>query len=361
MTHVLIIDDDPADRMFLKRHIFSADPDGLVSEVASVEEALTQDGAEPTHIFVDFYLPGADGQSGLSQLRTKWPRAGLILLTGQGNEEIAKQAILAGANDYASKGRLTPEAVVRMLRSSRSMALLADAARERSEDLAIFSEVLVHDIRSPIRGGRFLVSQIREALETGDAQQAREDLDRLDMALNVMSDLVSSLTAHIATGEPEPAEKITLAVLVERARLALLKDVEESAAKIATTNGDLVLNCPPALLVQLFQNVIGNAIKFAGGSRPRIEISAHRKDQLLSLTIRDHGQGILPEYRESIFHPFKRINGASNVSGTGLGLSTCRKIAGRLGGRIWCDPEVDPGLAIHVDLPQPAVPELVES
>jgi light-regulated signal transduction histidine kinase (bacteriophytochrome) len=89
------------------------------------------------------------------------------------------------------------------------------------------------------------------------------------------------------------------------------------------------------LLVQLYQNLIGNALKFHGDSAPELRLTAEETPEGWLLGVADNGIGIKPEYAEQIFAPFKRLHGRSEYEGTGIGLAICRKIVERHGGRIW--------------------------
>ncbi|MCA9259630.1 MAG: hypothetical protein KDA61_10545, partial [Planctomycetales bacterium] len=97
------------------------------------------------------------------------------------------------------------------------------------------------------------------------------------------------------------------------------------------------------LVVQLFQNLIGNAIKFAGDRRPEIEITARRLGSDWVIGVKDRGIGIKSEYCEQIFAPFKRLHGMAEYEGSGIGLALCRKIVDHHEGRIWVESSVGRG------------------
>lgn len=115
--------------------------------------------------------------------------------------------------------------------------------------------------------------------------------------------------------------------------------IEEAAAEIET--GLLpVLMITPVHLVQLFQNLVGNALKYRGTSAPRISISAVRNDGEWRFDVRDNGIGVDPQFAQHIFGVFKRLHGADGqYGGNGIGLAICQKIVHRYGGRIWVESE----------------------
>jgi len=114
---------------------------------------------------------------------------------------------------------------------------------------------------------------------------------------------------------------------------------------LPTVHGELLM------LVQLFENVVGNAIKFHGSEPPRVEVRAARGDGEWQFSVTDNGIGIEPEYADRVFAPFQRLHSREEYPGTGIGLALCKKIVDTHGGRIWLDSRPGEGTTFHWTLP----------
>jgi len=109
-------------------------------------------------------------------------------------------------------------------------------------------------------------------------------------------------------------------------------------------------------VISLFQNLIGNSLKYRGAQPPRIHISVEETDGMFRFAVRDNGMGIQPEYHARIFMAFKRLHG-QNIPGTGIGLAICQRIVERYGGRIWVESEVGKGSTFLFTMPKPGAGE----
>jgi two-component system, chemotaxis family, sensor kinase Cph1 len=114
-------------------------------------------------------------------------------------------------------------------------------------------------------------------------------------------------------------------------------EAEVTSGELPTVLGDLTQ------LVQLFQNLVGNGIKYRGAFRPRIHISAKRQKGEWLFSVTDNGIGIDPEHHERVFELFRRLHTQKAFPGDGIGLTLCRRIVGRHGGKIWLESELGKG------------------
>ncbi len=136
---------------------------------------------------------------------------------------------------------------------------------------------------------------------------------------------------------------------LQEARANLDRTISEKGA--AVTNDALpAVFADSTQLVQVFQNLIGNALKFCDRA-PLVHVAAERKGEEWVFTVRDNGIGIEPEYRERIFQIFQRLQGRDKYPGTGIGLAICQKVMERHGGRIWVESRPGAGCTFYFSLP----------
>jgi signal transduction histidine kinase len=140
---------------------------------------------------------------------------------------------------------------------------------------------------------------------------------------------------------------------VRAAQANLAGRIEDSGAIVEADDLPAV-HGDPGLLTLVFQNLIGNAIKFRGADAPRVRIHARPDgDGAWEVSVADNGIGIEAEYAERIFVIFQRLHSRATYEGTGIGLAMCRKIVEHHGGRIWLSPDGDgPGASFHLTLPR---------
>jgi signal transduction histidine kinase len=223
---------------------------------------------------------------------------------------------------------------------------------ERSNaDLEQFAYVASHDLQEPLRK----VTSFCQALEHRYAGQLD---DRADQYIHFAVDgakrmqiLINGLLAFSRVGRSsDPFAPVDAAELVAGARTALSGPIEEAGATVIMA-GLPAVRGDRALLDSVFQNLIGNALKFRGSEAPVVRIEAHGVDRQWEFSCADNGIGIEPEYAERIFLIFQRLHPKESYPGTGIGLAMCRKIIEYHGGRIWLDTSYVGGTCIRFTLP----------
>jgi PAS domain S-box-containing protein len=220
---------------------------------------------------------------------------------------------------------------------------------ERSnKDLEQFAYVASHDLQEPLR----MVASYTQLLEKRYKDKLDSDaLEFINYAVdgaNRMQGLINDLLSFSRVGTR--GKLIDSHTALGQARVNLSMTIEENNAIV--TNDDLPeVMADETQLIQLFQNLIGNAIKFhKPGESPRIHISAQRKNEDWVFSVRDNGIGIDPQYFDRIFVIFQRLNTREEYKGTGIGLAICKKIVERLGGKIWIESQPGQGATFYFTL-----------
>jgi signal transduction histidine kinase len=238
---------------------------------------------------------------------------------------------------------------------ARSEAKLADSVRELSasnRELEQFAYVASHDLQEPLR----MVANYCQLLKRRYQSRLDGDADEfigfaVDGAQR-MQVLIDDLLAYSRVGTRKGA-------LVSVSLDSVLRDVLKNLESALSDSGAVVTHDPlptvtadPSQLVQLLQNLVGNAIKFRRGENPIVHISvAHRGDDWL-FGVRDNGIGIAPEYRSQVFLIFQRLHSKEEYPGTGIGLAISKKIVERHGGTIWVEATEGGGSTFYFTLPR---------
>ncbi|MBC8252865.1 MAG: HAMP domain-containing protein, partial [Ardenticatenia bacterium] len=259
----------------------------------------------------------------------------------------------------ASRDELNKEIAERVRAEEMLKETMAELERSNQE-LEQFAYVASHDLQEPLR----MVSSYTQLLARRYQGQLDADADdfiayAVDGA-NRMQRLIQDLLAWSRVGtRGQPLEPTGCNSVLDEARAILSPGIEESNALV--TNDDLpTVMADEAQLVQLFQNLIGNAIKFRGEEPPRVHISAQhlppspgedRGGGEWLFSVRDNGIGIDPQYQERIFVIFQRLHGREEYPGSGIGLAICKRIVERHGGRIWVESELGEGTTFYFTMP----------
>jgi light-regulated signal transduction histidine kinase (bacteriophytochrome) len=186
-------------------------------------------------------------------------------------------------------------------------------------------------------------------------QDGNEFIDFAADGATRMYQLINDLLAYSRVGTRGNLFELVDCEEVFHKSVNNLKVTMEESGAVVTHDSLPTVMADSLQLGQLFQNLIGNAIKFRGDERPRIHISASRNGSGWTFSVRDNGIGIAPEYVERIFVIFQRLHNREEYPGTGIGLAVCKKIVERHGGRIWVESEFGKGATFYFTLPQEGV------
>jgi PAS domain S-box-containing protein len=236
-------------------------------------------------------------------------------------------------------------------RSEESLVTQAAELKRSNEDLEQFAHVACHDLRSPLN----TILQFTELIVQKQGASLDAEMGQLLQIVRNsagrMGDLITALLAYSRLNDQSSKEVRPISSLTsyENAVANLSAAISEAQARIDRADLPDVLS-NPAQLLQVFQNLISNALHYRGAATPHIQVSAERQNSFWLFSVSDNGPGIAPQYHSLIFEPFKRLHGADRP-GSGIGLAFCRKFIEREGGKIWVESEEGKGATFRFTLP----------
>ena len=236
--------------------------------------------------------------------------------------------------------------------AEEKMKMFTQELERSNAELEQFAYVASHDLREPLR----MVASYVQLLQRRYQGKLDDDADvfigfAVD-GVSRMQSLIDALLMYSRVGRHrEPMTAVNYETVLQRALSNLEVAIQETQAQIThdplpTTIGDEIL------LVQLFQNLISNDIKFKGADAPRIHLTARDDGAQWLFSVKDNGIGFDLQYKDKIFVIFQRLHSREEYPGTGIGLAVCKKIVERHGGNIWVDSAVGRGATFYFTIPK---------
>ena len=230
-----------------------------------------------------------------------------------------------------------------------------------NRELQDFAFVASHDLQEPLRKIRAFGDQLKTEYGTALGAEGADYLERMQSAATRMQALIQALLNYSrVTTKARPFSRADLAASAREAVSNLEASIRETGGEVEI--GELAaIEADPVQMVQLFQNLIGNALKFHGEKRPVVRVfglpvdrdigKARSLDRSYNIFVEDNGIGFDEKYLDRIFTPFQRLHGRGVYEGTGIGLAICRKIVDRHGGTIIAKSAPGEGTTFIVSLP----------
>ena len=361
---LLIVDDESAQMRALCETLFieGYSTKGFDSPAAALE--ALQPGQFDL-LLTDLQMPAMDGISLIAAVRKIDPQIGAIVMTGHGTIDNAVAAMRSGALDYITKPfRLNVVNTVisralDLLRLRRENAALMDQDKRRAaelaaayEDLESFSFSVSHDLRAPL----LFVMDFARRLEEDFADRLGEDGRKLAKVISDGSRNMDEMV--VALLEFSRATRMTLQLA--RVDMTPMANAAIAEARIAYPNPRLQveLDTLPAaaadatVIPHVWSNLIGNAFKYSSRREvPQIRISGRIEGDEAIYSVEDNGAGFDMRRANRLFGVFKRLHGAEEFPGTGVGLAIASRILARHGGRIWAESTPDVGSRFQFALP----------
>ena len=416
---ILLIDDDEVDRITVRRALKKAKFPSLLIEAVNGGEAIEQlkigyklanradlsisdSDSESTEILnrldnfdlilLDYLLPDIDGLHLLGKIKELGIDLPIIVLTGQGDEQIAVEMMKLGASDYLSKGRIEPDTLIRSINNAIRVHQAEQAAALANQRLRISNDLLVskneelekqqqqiklqniklqeaynlkseflatmsHELRTPMNAimgfSQLLLRQHQEPLSGQQENLVRRIFHNSKNLLTMINEMLDFSKIEAGKLEIFPQkfdlEHLALATVEELRSLAAQKHIELTA-KIELEDKFVFQDFNFVKRASI--NLLSNAIKFTDAGRVALEITA--VDDEIAIAIRDTGIGIALEDREKIFEAFRQADQTftRQHSGTGLGLAITDSLVKMMGGEIILDSEIGKGSTFTIKIPR---------
>jgi two-component system, sensor histidine kinase and response regulator len=357
----ILIVDDRQENLFATEKVLRTLDAGILKAMSGNEALSLMLRHKFAVVLLDVQMPEMDGfeTAMLMQEHDEMRGTPIIFVTAISKEEkYASQAAEIGAVDYIFKP-INPD----ILKSKTKVYLdiyvqreqilkLNAGLRQSNEELERFAYICSHDMQEPVR----MMKSYAELLERKYSDQLDESGRKYIEFITASARHLNVMIKDILNFSRVGREEIKLANVDcnEIAREVLRElETEIQAKKASVSCGTLpVLRSNPTLIRVLFQNLVGNALKFQDGSRtPVVRIGAEGNAEAWQFSITDNGIGIDPNLHDKVFTIFQRFHRKEQYPGTGIGLSTCRKLIELCGGRIWFESTPEQGTAFFFTLP----------
>jgi signal transduction histidine kinase len=366
---VLVVEDERTQRMILRAAL---ERDGFEVEesVDGLDGLQAFDRIRPDIVLMDVRMPGMDGFAACAALRRRpdAERVPILMLTILNDLESINRAYEAGATDFITKPVAWPVLGHRlryMLRASKAFNELARSETEllqrvaertaeldaANAELEAFTYSVSHDLRAPLRAVRGFAEMLKgAALDAGE----RELLEHIFNHTQHMSTIIDDLLrlSLLARGSDLSLEPVDLASLAARTVNNLRADYPRTAIRIS---GLPCVRCDAGLMQQVFENLIGNALKYsAKQDTPEIEIGMDLAGAKQVIRVRDNGVGFDLAQAPTLFGAFRRFHAESDFPGTGVGLAIVKRVVERHGGRVWAQSSPGAGSTFYFTLGEAA-------
>ena len=363
---ILLVDDNYTNIELLKNIL---EKDGYeIAFASNGEQALKlATKLNPNLILLDIMMPGIDGFEVCQRLKENKMTRGIpvIFISAKSKHEDIVKGFEIGGTDYITKPFNISEVLARVRTHLQIQNLMAQKEKSKekakayaqelkrsNQDLEDFAQLASHDLQEPLRKVMTFGDRLQNRLANSD-EESIDDINRMQSATIRMQQLIDDLLSYAkVTTKTQPFKGIDFDQAVKEALFNLEDSISESKG-IVNFEALPIIEADPVQIRQLFQNLIGNALKYCEkGVAPVVNISSQpASDNKIAILVEDNGIGFEEKYADRIFRLFQRLHGRSEYSGTGMGLAICKKIVERHGGTITAESVLGKGSTFIITLP----------
>ncbi|MCK5710250.1 MAG: hypothetical protein KAI07_06900 [Deltaproteobacteria bacterium] len=253
-------------------------------------------------------------------------------------------------------GFICAKIISRQKKAEKELLKVTRELQSSNAELEQFARITSHDLHEPLLAISGFVKLLKRRYRGKLDAKADEFIDFTIEGTSRMEKLLRDLLEYSRIGsKKKPYRELALGSLLDQALQNLKSNIDASGAEVKVHELPSIW-VDDTLIIQLFQNLVGNAIKFSGNKAPVIEIFSEKREKDWVISIRDNGIGIDPQYADQIFIIFNRLHRENEYLGTGLGLAICKKIMERHEGDIWVDSVPGKGSTFSFSLPANVIP-----
>lgn len=281
-----------------------------------------------------------------SAMTEKW------ILTKQAalKTEQLEQMVAERTNDLAKTNELLKKEIAERQEAEQRQAELIKTVDHINKELKDFASIVSHDLKAPLRGIKALATWILDDCSDKLGKEANEQLNLLLGRVDRMYDLIDGVFRYSRAGRTEENPlRVDLNTFVPEI-IDMLAPPEN--IKLTLENTMPIVECEETRIMQLFQNLLGNAIKYIDKPEGQIKIGCVEEDGFWKFSIADNGPGIEEKDFERIFQMFQALSVSDKPEGTGVGLTIAKKIAEMCGGKIWVESQLGKGSTFFFTLPK---------
>ena len=221
-----------------------------------------------------------------------------------------------------------------------------------NEELERFSYIASHDLKEPLRNINSFTALLRREVQPFANENVKEYMSYILKNTKQMNKLIQDVLEYSSVSKTEEViQTIDLNEVIQKITSSFSKTIKEKTASVYINRDLPHLKGMPSKVYFLFKNIIENGIRYNENSNPEIRIDLKKEGQFYIFSIADNGIGIEPEYHKRIFEMFKRLHNRMNYTGSGLGLSLCKKIVQNFRGEIWLDSKLGQGTTFYFSIP----------
>jgi signal transduction histidine kinase len=349
---ILNVDDHDAARYARSRFLTRAGFHVLEAGTGGEAIRIVRD-ERPDIVLLDINLPDINGLEVCQILRADPDnrRLPIIFLTAsrQADSDVVT-GLESGADNYLREP-LDPAILIATVRAVLRAREAEEALVRSNEQLRRFAYVVSHELQEPLRMVKSYTQLLASRYHGKLDKDADDFMTYSIQGVNRMESFIRDMLSYSQAAEAGLEMKATTAkAVLDWSLLELDSIIRESGAEV--TIGTLpVITCDPSRLAQVFNNLIGNAIKYRAEAPPRIEIAAVDQDDMWRFSVKDNGVGIDPKYASTVFALFKRLHGRE-TPGSGVGLAICKQIIENHGGEIWVESQAGHGSTFYFTIPK---------